>query len=116
MFSLISSAYAQAAGTATDSGGWQQQLISFAPIGLVLIVFWVLLFRPQQQKAKETRNMLAQMRRGDRVVTAGGIIATVTRVKDGSNEIEAEIAPNVRVAIVRDTISKVLTSVLETAR
>ena len=52
--------------------------------------------------------MLAALRRGDRVVTAGGILGTVQRVKEGSNEIEVDIAPNVRVTVVRDTITTVL--------
>jgi preprotein translocase subunit YajC len=52
--------------------------------------------------------MLGQLKRGDRVVTAGGIVATITKVKDGSDEIEAEIAPNVKVTVVRGTIGSVL--------
>jgi preprotein translocase subunit YajC len=57
---------------------------------------------------KDHREMLGQLKRGDRVVTAGGIVATITKVKDGSDEIEAEIAPNVKVTVVRGTIGSVL--------
>jgi preprotein translocase subunit YajC len=80
-------------------------------------VFYFLLIRPQQQKQKETRQMISALKRGDRVVTGGGIIGTVQRVpmvadKDGkqvaSNEIEVEIAPNIRVTVLRDTISSVV--------
>ena len=63
---------------------------------------------PQQKKMKDHREMLGQLKRGDRVVTAGGIVATITKVKDGSDEIEAEIAPNVKVTVVRGTIGSVL--------
>ena len=100
---LISPAYAQAIG-----GGGAAQLVQFAPIVLIFIVFYFLFFRPQQQKQKETKAMLAALRRGDRVVTAGGILATVNRVKEGTDEVEVDIAPNVRVVVLRDTISSVV--------
>ena len=73
--------------------------------------------RAQQQKQREMKAMLAAVKRGDKVITGGGILGTVQRVpmvqdKDGkqvaSNEIEIEIAPNVRVTVVRDTISAVI--------
>jgi preprotein translocase subunit YajC len=103
---LITPAYAQAPGGA---GGMSAQLLQFAPIILIFIVFYFLFFRPQQQKQKETKTMLSQLRRGDRVVTGGGIMATVNRVKEGSDEIEVEIAPNVRVTVLRSTINNVVT-------
>ncbi len=105
---LISSAYAQAAGT---SGGMLGQLGAagqFLPIVLIFGVFYFLLIRPQQTRAKQMKAMLLALRRGDRVVTAGGILGTVQRVKEGSDEVEVDIAPNVRVTIVRDTITTVL--------
>ena len=101
---LITPAYAQVAGGA----GGMSTLVQFAPIVLIFIVFYFLFFRPQQQKQKETKAMLAALRRGDRVVTAGGILATVNRVKEGTNEVEVDIAPNVRVTVLRDTISNVV--------
>jgi preprotein translocase subunit YajC len=75
---------------------------------LIFVVFYFLLIRPQQKKMKDHREMLGQLKRGDRVVTAGGIVATITKVKDGSDELEAEIAPNVKVTVVRGTIGSVL--------
>ena len=81
------------------------------PLVLIMGVFYVLLIRPQQQKQKEMRSMLNQLKRGDRVVTGGGILGTVQRVpmvqdKDGkqvaSNEIEVELAPNVKVTVPAD--------------
>src|SRR5262245_30554995 len=107
---LISPAYAQdASGLASAA--------QFLPLVLIFVVFYFLLIRPQQQKQKEMRQMLAALKRGDRVVTGGGIIGTVQRVpmvadKDGkqvaSHEIEVEIAPNIKVTVLRDTISSVV--------
>ena len=112
---LFSTAFAQtAAGGGSD---FQAQLVQFAPLIMIAGVFYFLLIRPQQQKAKETRSMLSTLKRGDRVVTGGGIIGTVQRVpmvqdKDGkqvaSNEIEVEIAPNIRVTVLRETITSVV--------
>ncbi len=99
---LISPAYAQDA--ATLLGGVTQ----FLPLVLIFGVFYFLLIRPQQARAKQMKAMLAALRRGDRVVTAGGILGTVQRVKEGSDEIEVDIAPNVRVTLLRDTITTVL--------
>jgi preprotein translocase subunit YajC len=81
---------------------------SLLPLLFIFVIFYFLLIRPQQKKMKDHREMLGQLKRGDRVVTAGGIVATITKVKDGSDEIEAEIAPNVKVTVVRGTIGSVL--------
>jgi preprotein translocase subunit YajC len=111
---LISSAYAQGLG---DMFGGAGGVAQFLPLVLIFGVFYFLLIRPQQQKQKELRNMIASVRRGDRVVTGGGILGTVQRVpmvqdKDGkqvpSQEIEVEIAKDIRVTVLRDTITSVL--------
>jgi len=108
---LISPAFAQ------DSvSDMMLSATQFMPLLLIFGVFYFLLIRPQQQKQKEVRAALGQLRRGDRVLTGGGIIGTVARVppdKDGKPvpEIEVEIAPNLKVTVLRDTI----TSVLKTA-
>jgi len=108
---LISPAYAQ------DITGMFGSATQFLPLVLIFVVFYFLLIRPQQTKQKEMRSMLSQLKRGDRVVTGGGIIGTVQRVpmvadKDGkqvaSNEIEVEIAQNIRVTVLRDTVSSVI--------
>ena len=99
---LISPAYAQ------DAAGLLGGVTNFLPLVLIFGVFYFLLIRPQQTRAKEMKAMLAALRRGDRVVTAGGILGTVQRVKEGSDEIEVDIAPNVRVLVVRDTITTVV--------
>ena len=106
---LVSSAFAQSASGGTgDNDALYAQVLQYAPFLLIMVVFYVLWLRPQAQKQKETKLMLAAIRRGDRVVTAGGILGNVTRVKDDSNEIEVEIATNVRVMVLRDTVSTIV--------
>ena len=98
-------AFAQgAAGGAGAAGG----LISFVPIILIFAIMYFLMIRPQQRKVKEHRAMVEALRRGDQVVTAGGLIGKVTKVEDGKSEVEVEIAPNVKVRVVRSTISQVV--------
>ena len=99
---FISPAYAQ------DAAGALGAVTQFLPLILIFGVFYFMLIRPQQQRQKQIKAMLAELKRGDRIVTSGGMLATVQRVKDGSDEIEIEIAPNVRVLVLRDTISTVL--------
>lgn len=99
---LISPAYAQAAGGGT-AGGFE----AFLPLILIFVVFYFLLIRPQQKKMKQHRDMLAAVRRGDRVVTGGGIIGLVTKVV-GESEVVVEIADNVRVKVLRSSISEIL--------
>ena len=101
---FISPAYAQDAA----AGGATGMIMQFAPLILIFVVFYFILIRPQQRKMKEHRDMLGQLKRGDRVVTGGGLVAKITNVKEGSDEIEAEIAPNVRVTLVRTTIGSVI--------
>ena len=99
---LISPAYAQ------DIAGLLGPATQFLPLVLIFGVFYFLLIRPQQTRQKELKASLAALRRGDRVVTAGGILGTVQRVKEGSDEIEVDIAPNVRVTVLRDTITTIV--------
>ena len=98
----ISPAYAQGLG-GFDLGG----IGSFLPIILIFVIFWFLLIRPQQKKAKEHREMLGRIRRGDRIVTNGGLIGTVTKVNDG--ELAVEIAEGVKVAVARPMVADVFT-------
>jgi preprotein translocase subunit YajC len=102
---LISPAYAQAAGGGLFDS--QSALINILPFVLIFVVFYFLLIRPQQQKQKEHRSMLDALRRGDRVVTGGGIIGTVNRVTS-AEEVEVDIAQNVRVRVLRSTITNVV--------
>ncbi len=98
---LISPAYAQAAGGA---GGGLEALF---PLVLIFVVFYFLLIRPQQKKAKEHKAMLEAVRRGDKVVTGGGIVGSVTKVID-ENEVMVEIAEGVKVRVQRSMIAAIL--------
>ena len=100
-FLLISPAYAQ------DAGGAGATLTSLLPLVLIFVVFYMLLIRPQQKKMKEHKNMVANVRRGDKVVTAGGLLGQVTKVISDT-ELQVELAEGVRVRVVKGTISEVL--------
>jgi preprotein translocase subunit YajC len=100
---LITPAYAQAAG-AGPGGGFLGSLI---PLVLIFVIFYFLLIRPQQKRVKEHKNMVDNLRRGDRVVTGGGIVGEVKKVKEG-DEVEVEIAKDVVVKVYRSTITTVL--------
>ena len=102
---LISTAYAQ--GTGITGLLDQNALIQFLPLVLIFVVFYFLLIRPQQRKAKDHKTMLDALRRGDRVVTGGGIIGTVARVEN-PEEVTVDIAEGVRVRVLRSTITSVL--------
>lgn len=99
---LISPAYAQGTGFLDQSA-----LVQFLPLVLIFVVFYFLLIRPQQKKQKDHRAMIDALRRGDRVVTGGGILGTVSRVVS-PEEVEVDIASGVRVRLLRSTITSVL--------
>jgi preprotein translocase subunit YajC len=101
---FISPAYAQAAGGGLGGDG---MLTGLLPIVLIFVVFWFLLIRPQQKRMKEHKALIANLRRGDKVITGGGIIGIVTKVID-EGEIEVEIATDVKVRVARSTVTEVL--------
>ncbi|BDW86255.1 MULTISPECIES: preprotein translocase subunit YajC [Roseicyclus] len=78
----------------------------FVPLILIFVIMWFLLIRPQQKKVKEHQAMIAALRRGDEIVTAGGLIGKITKVKDDA-EVEVELSTGVKVRVVRPTISQV---------
>ena len=82
-------------------------LESFIPIILIFVIMYFLLIRPQQKKIKEHKNMVDNLRKGDQVLTQGGILGKITKVKEGE-EIEVELAKDVKVSIIRSTIVNVL--------
>ena len=82
-------------------------LESFIPIILIFVIMYFLLIRPQQKKIKEHKNMVDNLRRGDQVLTQGGIIGKVSKIKDES-EIEVEIAVNTKVRVMRSTVVNVI--------
>ncbi len=97
---FVTPAYAQAAG-----GG--SAFTSFIPLILIFAIMYFLLIRPQQKKLKDHNAMVAAVRRGDQVVTAGGLFGKVTKVKD-DHEVEVEISKGVKVRVVKATISQVI--------
>jgi len=94
-------AFAQAAGGGTEA------FMSFVPFILIVVIMYFLLIRPQQKRAKEHKAMVEALRRGDQVLTQGGIIGKVSKVKE-DGEIEVEIAEGVRVRVMRATIAQVM--------
>jgi preprotein translocase subunit YajC len=103
--SLISPAYAQMFGGGNGAGGGFD-LVQLAPLVLIFVVFYFLIIRPQQKKAKDHKAMIDALRRGDKVVTSGGLIGTVAKVIN-EREVMLEIADGVRVRAVRSMIAEV---------
>ena len=101
---MIDMAFAQ---TGAAPGGGPSALVSFAPLVLVFVVFYFLLIRPQQKKAKVHQQMLGQLKKNDEVMTSGGIYGRVVNLTD--TVVTLEVAPNVRVRVHRPQISQVVT-------
>lgn len=99
---FVTPAYAQAVGAPGGSA-----ITQFIPLILIFGIMYLLLIRPQQKKVKEHRAMVEALRRGDQVITQGGIIGKVSKVKE-DGEIEVEIAEGVKVRVVKQTIAQVV--------
>ena len=106
---FVTPAYAQAAGGAGGAGAIAQ----FIPLILIFVIMYFLILRPQQKRMKDHRNMVSELKRGDHVVTQGGLIGKVTDLKD--DELSVEIAQGVKVRVVRATIAQVVTQPKPTA-
>src|SRR5262245_22937485 len=104
---FISTAYAQTASPG-DGGAFGQggAFGLFVPLIAVFVIFYFLLSRPQQRKQKEHKAMLNSVRRGDRIVTGGGILGTVTKVLD-DHYVQVEIAEGVKVKVMKSTIADI---------
>ena len=90
-----------------------EAFVSFLPLILIFVVFYFLLIRPQQKKMKDHKEMISKIKRGDNILTAGGVYCKVSRVID-ENKIEAEISNNVKIIISRPTISNVISNSSDT--
>ena len=101
---FISPAFAQTAGAASGAGS---AFASFMPLVLIFAIMYFLLFRPQQKKMKDHRAMIEALRRGDQVVTSGGIVGKVSKVQE-DGMVEVEIADGVKVRVPRATIAQVM--------
>jgi preprotein translocase subunit YajC len=100
---LISPAYAQGAGFGGDS-----MLVSLLPFILIFVIMYFLILRPQQKRVKMHQEMVKNLRRGDTVVTSGGLVGKVTKVID-DDQIEVELAEGVRIRQMRQMIAEVRT-------
>ena len=98
-------AYAQAVGGAAPAAGPEAILLQLLPLVMILVVFYFLLIRPQQKRLKEHQERIGGLRRGDTVVTSGGIVGKITKVAE--DEVTVEIAPNVSVRVVKGTIGEI---------
>ena len=96
---LISPAFAQASGGLAEGG------FGLLPIIFVMVIFYFLLIRPQQKRAKQHKEMLGALRRGDKIITSGGITGMVTKAVDGQDTVEVEIAKDVKVNVMRSMIA-----------
>ncbi|HEX8417270.1 MAG TPA: preprotein translocase subunit YajC [Methylobacterium sp.] len=101
---MITPAFAQGAGPAAGGADIALQVVPFI---LIFVIMYFLILRPQQRRVKEHQNLVKNVRRDDTIVTSGGIVGRVTKVADEMAEIEVEIAPNVRVKVVRTMITEV---------
>lgn len=99
---MFDMAFAQSAPGASGPS----TLISFVPLVLVFVIFYFLLIRPQQRKAKEHRDMLGKLKKNDEVVTSGGIYGKVVASTD--TVVTLEVAPNVRIRVHRPQISEII--------
>lgn len=90
-------------------GGGSDILVQIVPFVLIFVIMWFLIIRPQQRRVKDHQEMVRNVRRGDTVVTTGGILGRVTKVAGDDAEVEVEIADGVRVKVVRSMISEVRT-------
>ena len=91
---------------AAAPGAGASFFVQTIPLVLVFVIFWFLLIRPQQKRMKEHQAQIAAVKKGDRVVTGGGLIGRVTKVSD--TEVEVELAKDVRVQVVKSTLSQVV--------
>ncbi len=98
---LISPAYAQATGSSPGS-----DIMAFLPMIAIIVVFYFLLIRPQQKRAKETKAMLSALQKGDEVVTSGGVVGKIAKLGEAYADIE--VAPNVAITVQRSAISLLL--------
>ena len=102
---FVTPAFAQAAGAAGAPSGAASFLVQMAPLAFIFVIFWFLVFRPQQQKMKQQRARIDSVKKGDSVVTGGGLVGKVTKV-DG-DMVEVELGPNVRVKAIKATLSDI---------
>jgi len=112
---FISEALAQTT-TGAAAGGGMEGMLQFAPLVLIFVVFYFLMIRPQQKRQKDHQALVRAAKRGDRVVTSGGILGVITKANDTDNDVEVEIAQGVKVRVVRTAISDIVNRNPEAAK
>ena len=99
---FVTPAYAQA-----SAAGGPDILMSILPFILIFVIMYFLIIRPQRQQMKKRQEMLNNIRRGDTIVTGGGVVGKVTKVEDATGELDVEIAQGVKVKVVRAMVAEV---------
>ncbi|WP_018698059.1 preprotein translocase subunit YajC [Amorphus coralli] len=99
---FVTPAYAQGFG----GGGGSELIVSLLPFILIFVIMYFLVLRPQRQRMKAHQEMVSALRRGDTVVTAGGLIGKISKVVD-ENEVQVELAEGVKVRLMRNTVTEV---------
>ncbi|MDQ6968687.1 MAG: preprotein translocase subunit YajC [Mariprofundaceae bacterium] len=103
IFTSIAALLAFSTPAFAEGGASASSFTQLIPLVLIMVIFWFLLIRPQQKRAKEHRSMVEGLKKGDKVLTNGGIFGTITDVKD--DFLKVEIADNIRIKIQRDAVS-----------
>ena len=103
---FISSAFAQTAPAAAAGGDMQSSLMSMLPLVLMFVVLYFVMIRPQMKKQKEHRSMIEAVAKGDEVVTAGGVLGTISKV--GDNYLGLEVSKGIEIQIQRSAVVQVL--------
>lgn len=106
MYSVLLLMGQQAGGGSSQQGG--NPLLSFLPLVAIIVIMWLLLLRPQAKRQKQHRAMLENLQKGDRVMTAGGLLGTIAGIKEKENTLIVKLSDNVKVEVARNMISQVL--------
>lgn len=112
---FVSEALAQTAGAGAPASPLGD-IGFFVPLVLVFIVMWFFMIRPQQKKQKEHQALVRAAKRGDRIVTSGGILGVISKANEADNEVEVEIAKDVKIRVLRTAISDIINRTPEAAK
>lgn len=109
-FALVDQAFAMGGGPPSPSGEQPNMLITMAPFLLMFVVMYFLIIRPQHKKQKEQQQMIDSLKKGDRVVTSGGVHGTITGIKEKEGILMLQVAKDVQVEVSRGSVSRVVES------
>jgi preprotein translocase subunit YajC len=112
---FVSEALAQDAGTAAAANP-MGDIGFFVPLILVFIVMWFFMIRPQQKKQKAHQAMVRAAKRGDRIVTSGGLLGVISKANEADNDVEVEIAKDVKIRVMRHAIADIINRTPEAAK